>query len=283
MERLQIAIEKARANREKAQASPPSAAATPLPGHAARPGAPASAETGTGDPWMALAELTLKPRILQRNRVVTLEASADSLPFDLLRTRIMQQATKEGWRRIAILSPHSASGKSTLTTNLAFSFGRQPDVKTLVLDFDMRRPSLARMLDCQPRHSMSDVIDGRVAFADHAIRHQANLAFGLNRVGVKNASELLQGRDTVRLLAELDEVWKPDFMLFDMPPLLATDDALGFLTQVDAALIVAEAERTPISQIDAAEAQVAELTHVLGVVLNRCNYADKDAGTEKYY
>ena len=54
-------------------------------------------------------------------------------------------------------------------------------------------------------------------------------------------------------------------------------------SQVDAALIVAEAERTPIRQIETVEAQVADLTRVLGVVLNRCRYTSRDAGDYGYY
>ena len=72
-------------------------------------------------------------------------------------------------------------------------------------------------------------------------------------------------------------------MIFDMPPLSASDDNLGFLTQVDAALIVTEAERTTLTQIDVAERQVAELTNVMGVVLNKCRYVSGAYGYEKGY
>jgi Mrp family chromosome partitioning ATPase len=145
----------------------------------------------------------------------------------------------------------------------------------MVLDFDLRRPGLATILDQSPRQSMSDAITGRVSFAEHALRFRDNLLFGLNRSSVRHASELLQSRSTVNFLAGIDATYRPDIVLFDMPPVLAADDALGFLHQVDAALIVVAAERTPLSQVEKVEAQVAELTAVLGVVLNRCNYTDR--------
>lgn len=292
MERLQIAIEKARADRERGREARGDAATggpSALPEQngvaetaALAPVLDAAAETGDAA-WNALTEFRPSPKLLQRNRVITLEPGPDAMPFDTLRTRIVQQALREKRRRIAVVSPHAGSGKTTTLTNLAFCFARQADLRTMVLDFDLRRPSMAKLLGQSPKTSMDEVISGQVDFADHGMRFGQNVAFGLNGRGTRNASELLQSRRTTELLADLERTYAPDFMLFDMPPLLATDDALGFLHHVDAALIIVEAERTPIRQIDTVEAQVAELTHVLGVVLNRCSYTGKESKDYHYY
>ena len=63
---------------------------------------------------------------------------------------------------------------------------------------------------------------------------------------------------------------------FDLPPLFTGDDSIGFLRNVDCALIVVAAEETPMSQIDTAERQVSELTQVMGVVLNKCRITSDD-------
>ena len=274
MERLQMAIEKARASRERTSAALPADLASAV----AELPAPAPDQA-----WAQLEEIQIKPKLLLRNRVVTHQPGPQSLPFDILRTRLVQQARQNGWRRIAVLSPHGASGKSTLVANLAFCLGRQHDLKTLVLDFDLRRPGLARILGQKPRQSMADVIAEGLSFASHGLRFGPNLAFGLNGRAARNPSEVLQGQETAAMLARLDDTYGFDVVLFDMPPLLVTDDTLGFLRQIDAALILVEAERTPLSQIAEVEAQVAGLTNVLGVVLNRCNFTDGTAGSYGYY
>lgn len=281
MERLQIAIEKARANRQRASAGLPE----PDPGKDATDGRadatdPASEQDACPPDvvWNALQEFTPNPKLLRRNLVVTTEPGNPAMPFDQLRTRIMQIARRNGWRRIAVVSTHAAAGKTTLCANLAFSFARQTDLRTIVLDFDLRRPGLAKILGQKPAHSMHEVISGAVPFADHAMRYHHNVAFGFNRGNARNASEILQSNDTSLLLDKLQQTYQPDFMLFDMPPVLITDDAIGFVDHVDAVLIVAEAGRTPIRQIDLVETQIAELTNVLGVVLNRCSFMDKDDG-----
>ena len=69
-------------------------------------------------------------------------------------------------------------------------------------------------------------------------------------------------------------------MLFDTPPLMASDDSHGFLKNVDCALLLAAAEETSIDHIDVAERQLAELTNVMGIVLTKCRYISGAFGNE---
>ncbi len=268
MERLQAAIEKARKQRLDDTSDPKAPRRKVMVAPDARESA-----------WAAPNLISMRPADVRRNRLVALEGGVGAAPFDMLRTRILQQARKNDWRRVAVLSPHSACGKSTTVANLAFSFARQKDVRTLVLDFDLRRAGLTRILGQECPHSMADVLEGRVAFADHALRHGENVLFGLNSGPVPNSSELLQSQTTVERLAEIEATYAPDLILFDMPPLMSSDDNIGFLKNVDCALIMVEAERTTTDKIDQSERQVAELTNVMGIVLNKCRYVD---GTYDY-
>jgi Mrp family chromosome partitioning ATPase len=276
MERLQIAIEKARAQRNKAARAPADAAPAAGPATQAATAAPESV-------WTALRPIEARRALLDRNRVIAFSGGPEAAPYDLLRTRILQQARLNNWRRIAVVSPHSASGKTTTTANLAFSFGRQKDIRTMVFDFDLRRPALARVLGQTCQHNMADVLEERIGFAEHGMRYGDNLALGLNHEAAKNSSELLQSQQTVEILAAIEAAYRPDICLFDMPPMLASDDTFGFLKNVDCALLIAEAEKTSMIQIDVAERQLAELTNVIGVVLNKCNYADGLYGYDAGY
>lgn len=269
MERLQAAIEKARAQREGAVAPQPARA----PGGLEPARAPAAASLD--EVWGALRELAgggILPA--GASDLVSAAPGAHTAPYDMLRTRVIQQAQANGWKRIAVVSPAPGSGKTTTLANLAFSLARQGDYRTTVLDFDLRRVTLARMLAQKVEHTMADVLEGRVPFAEHGLRHGLNLAFGLNSEPVAAPAELLQSQRARQTLAEIEAIYQPDFVLCDVPPLLAADDSHGFLKNVDCALIVVAAEETPMSQIDVAERQVAELTQVMGVVLNKCRMAD---------
>ena len=292
MERLQVAIQKAREQREnRAQgaAAPQQEPEEAQVAEAAEVQADGPAAEASADEmlarWEGLTELTLNRRRLQRARIVTLRAGATSAPFDVMRTRLMQQARTNGWRRIAIVSPHNSSGKTTTTANLAFSLARHRDIRTLVLDMDLRRSGLTKLLLDKPDdlRPMADFLEERVPFTDLGYRYGRTLGFGLGHGAAPHAAEMMQSGQTARVLDELEAHYAPDFMIFDLPPLNIGDDNLGFLTRVDAALILVEAERTSISQIDVAERQVAELTNVMGIVLNKSRYASGAYSHDDYY
>ena len=327
MERLQVAVEKARAQRrstlEAANAEAASQEAGPEAGdpgagpQAARtdgagdgvadaqagtsPGAPApqagpgaqpraapqtelrAAPKSVAAAWQALRPLETQAKVLRRNRIVTFDGGPESTPYDLLRTKIIQQAQVNGWRRIAIVSSHSGCGKTTTTANLAFSLARQKDLRSLMIDLDLRRPALGQVMGQTSRFNMADVLERRVSFAEHGERYGDTLAFGFNNSSVRNPSEILQSQQTRDVLTEIEQAYGADLMLFDMPPMMASDDNFGFLKNVDAALLIAAAEKTPVSEIDVTERQLAALTNVMGIVLNKCNYVDGAYGYEYGY
>ena len=289
MERLQAAIEKARAQREatgqgdlRTQAREPEGPAAP-PRRAVPPRERHAAPDAVEAAWRALRPLETREGTFDRSRVVAHEGGREAAPYDMLRTRMLQQARKNGWRRIALVSPHSGSGKTTTAANLIFSFGRQHDLTTLVLDFDLRRAGLSKLLGQSLHHGMEDVIEGRVPFAEHGLRLGSNVAVGLNRGPTRNPSELLQSRRTPQALDELEALLEPDVVLFDMPAMMASDDNYGFLRNVDCALMLAAAEQTSMDVIDVSEREIAELTDVMGIVLNKCRYTEGAYGYESHY
>ncbi|WP_108862144.1 CpsD/CapB family tyrosine-protein kinase [Ruegeria sp. Alg231-54] len=266
MEKLQVAIEKARSQRQKA--GNPRPATEPV----VKPVKPT--DESLRERWKDLTQIDVPESALSRNRLVASADGPAAGPFDMLRTRILQQARSREWKRVALVSPHSACGKSTAAANLAFSFGRQSDLRTIVLDLDLRRSGLRKILSQHCQHTMADVLRGDVPFSKHAQRLGENVALGLNGSTVRNAAEVLQSTKAGEVLDSLQAGFEPDLMLFDMPPLMEVDDNFGFLGNVDCALLLIEAERTTIDQIDVAERQLSELTNVMGVVLNKAHYTE---------
>ena len=220
--------------------------------------------------WGALAEIQLDTTSYPQNRVVTHSGAPASATFDLMRTRLLQQARQHGWRRIGIVSPHSGCGQTTLLANLLFSLARQKDTRSLIFDFDLRRRGLSKLLHQNPDQELSHVLEGGAQFGDLARRHGGNVAAAFNRSPMESAAELLQSPQTGALLNTVQVTYQPDIMLFDLPPLMGADDSLGFLERLDCALLVAAAGETTVTQIDMAERQVSDMTNVMGIVLNKC-------------
>jgi Mrp family chromosome partitioning ATPase len=112
------------------------------------------------------------------------------------------------------------------------------------------------------------------------VRLRTNVALSMAMRPVNDPTQLLLSPQTTLAFDQLQADFEPDVMMFDLPPMLVTDDARALLQNVDCALIVARAEQTKISQLDVCEREVGELTNVLGVVLNNCRHMDAE---DQYY
>lgn len=277
MERIQSAIHKARLAREgKAEPESPrtEVSATTIPAQPADAAAPAASAVDAA--WAKLEVFRPGRQELERNRVVTLEPGTLATPFDVMRTRLLKQMRANGWKRLAVTSPGSGCGKTMTCLNLAFSLARQSEIRTMVIEIDLRRPSMARTLGLKQHHSFAEVLAGRAAPVDNLVRYGMNLAFGTNYGPTRNSAELLHSASVGDALARLEETYAPDVVIFDMPPMMAGDDAIAFLGKADCALLVAAAGNTTITQVDHCERDIAAHTSVLGVTLNKCRYLDRD-------
>lgn len=237
--------------------------------------------------WQPLATFAPSVRQMARHRIVTSDTqshnASGAAAFDILRTKVLQQMRTNGWKRLAITSPGSDCGKTTVAMNLAFSFSKQPEINTIVAEMDMRRPSMAKILGLSGNTGFAAVLDGQADFADAAMRPRNNLAFGLNYERTRNPSELLQSSRVGRILGSIEERFMPDLTIFDMPPMLHSDDTMAFMGQVDCVLLVAAAESTSLREVDICESDLAAQTNVMGVLLNKCRYIDKESNSPGGY
>lgn len=266
MEKLEAALAKAREMRQSALGAPQVVREK------------VSAAGQTAEAWQNLQEVTLSPNRALRHRITALLGNKDATPYDMLRSRTIRLMKEKGWSRLAITSPGAACGKTTVALNLALSLSRQRDLKVILIDLDLRRPALHKAVGHAPAHSVHEVLEGTVTFDQASVRIGDNLIVALNSSPSRHPAELLQSASAREVLDAIERRWQPDVMLFDMSPMLASDDNVGFLGNVDCALLIAAAESTTLSNIDICEKELAQLTNVLGVVLNKCRYADDSVG-----
>ena len=280
MERLQNALHRAREKRSELGGDPAPRGPVGTASAVARAGL---GHSEIAERWAALKPFEPNARVLQNSRIMSFFGKQMATPFDMMRTKIVQQCKSKGWKRLLITSASPKCGKTTITANLAFSLSRQTDLRVMVIELDLRRPSLARMLGLKEPHYFAKVLSGEEPAEDHMVCYANNLIFATNLAAVANPSELLQSARTRETLDALEEYYRPDLVLFDSAPLLASDDTIGFLEHVDSALLVAAAEMTTIEEIDVAESEISEVTEVMGVILNKCRYSSGGYGYEYGY
>ncbi len=308
MEKIQSAIAKARAARAIAQSGTQSGAQSGAAQSglapsdllqpqraAAPPGSPAVALPETARPesdvdaaakaarWAALPGFAPAPGLLARGHIVTAAGGADAVPFDQMRTRLLQQMRANNWHRVAITSPTPGCGKSTIALNLALSLGRQPDLRTLLAEIDLRRPSLARMLGLRSPQSFARVLEGIDPLAAQAVRIGDNLAVSTCHAPHRHPAELMHSPSLAAALDQIEAEYDPSILIFDMPPMFVSDDAMAVMGRMDCVLIIAAAEATSIKDIDRCERELAGQTNVLGVVLNKCRYMENEGYGYDYH
>ncbi len=266
MDHIRAAIDKARAQRTAEQGT----VVKDSPHPAERLGTPV--KPTALEAWQSLPTIDVDPKHLLEKRIVTQQATAMSAPFDALRTSLLHELRTNNWRRLAITSPGLGCGKSTICVNLAFSLSRQADLRVMVIELDLRRPSLADILQLRDVN-FSQVLSGKASPADHIRRYGDNLAFGVCQQTV-NSAELLQGLTAAHQIDDIEARYQPDLILFDMPPMLLVDDTMAFIDQVDAALLVGASELTTAKEIGRCQNDLQARTNLIGVILNKCRYLD---------
>ncbi|MEL6204801.1 MAG: CpsD/CapB family tyrosine-protein kinase [Pseudomonadota bacterium] len=275
MERLKAALDKARASRARTEAG--TSLASARGGGRQRANADAVAAA-----WRELTQMEVDPQRLRWRRLVALSGGTEAAAFDLLRTKVLQLAAANNWKRIGVTSPLAGSGKTTTSINLAISLARQVDLRVVLMDMDMRRPAVAKAFGRSGTSSVADVLMRHQTFAGNAHRIGENLAIAMNHTRLRDPSDLFLRRSTSEVLREIEETYQPDIMLFDLPPALVNDDAQALLDKLDAVIIVAEAGSSTISQIDVCEKELAEQTSILGIVLNKCRFQSDGYGHYDY-
>ncbi|MCR8726767.1 CpsD/CapB family tyrosine-protein kinase [Frigidibacter sp. ROC022] len=274
MERIQAAIEKARARRDGE--TPPSTHSVPDSAPATFRHRSSEARNEVVGAWQDIPVFTPNAKHLVRNRILTFSGGAEATPFDMMRTRVLQQMQANGWRRLAITSPSGANGKTTIAANLAFGMARQQNQRVGLIELDMRRPALAQTIGLNERGlQFSRVLEGETSYSAQMRRVGGNLAIGVGRKPVMRSTELLRSETATLALKTIETELDLSLMLFDMPPMLLSDDMQAFAGEVDCALVVAGAEQTTVADIDRCERDLAAQTNVLGVVLNKCRYTEE--------
>lgn len=279
VERLKIAIAKARAAREKA------AGTQEASGIQGGPGVPVTVPdlsepdpqqlAGLSATWRELEPLEIDPRHLERQRIIAYARQDPAhVAFDVLRTRLLRAFQKHGWTRLGITSPDKGCGKTFVATNLALSLSRQPDCRAALIDLDMRSPDVARVLGVRDPDPVRWFLNGDVPVTKYLRRMGGNLAVGLNSERVRDAAELLQAPQTAIALDTVRDSLSPDVVIYDLPPMLTADDVLGFLPQLDCVLLIVGGGRTRPEQVTECERLLADQANLLGVLLNRAEGAE---------
>jgi capsular exopolysaccharide synthesis family protein len=208
-------------------------------------------------------------RVLDKNRIIahrTRDKNADTFRF--LRTQVLRSMQEHDLKTLAITSPHYGDGKSTTAVNLAVSIAQDLKQTVLLIDLDLRQPSLAEYLDLPPEVGITNYLQKTASVQDCLVK----MPFNRIRVfpagqPVDNSSEIIGSPQMEKLAGELKERYDDRMIIYDLPPLLEQDDPLVFIKNVDGFLMVVKEGETTVNDLHRS-LSILEDAKVLGIVLN---------------
>jgi protein-tyrosine kinase len=222
------------------------------------------------------ATIALNEAHLEKNRVLShLKNDVNSSIFDSLRTQILQKMEENNWRTLLIISPTPASGKSLVSINLAISIAQQPQKTAILVDLDLRRPTIANYLGIHVEKSINDYLLGNARVEDIIYNPGIpRLVVAPTMRPIKKSAEILSSNKVSNLINELRERYDSRIVIFDAPPILNSDDAMVLLPQVDCFLLVIASGMSTQSDIEEAMFHLPK-EKLLGVVLNKAELEAK--------
>ncbi len=219
----------------------------------------------------------LNSQHLEKNRIVAYNKSESATwIFDKLRTQVLQKMHENNWKTLAILSPTPACGKSFVAINLAISIANQPQKTAMLVDFDLRKPRVAKYLGLDSEKSLNEYLEGRAEL------HEVLINPGLPRLvilptmkPVSHPAEVLSSARVNALIQEISTRYESRIVIYDLPPILNADDALIMLKKVDCALLVVGNGMVKETEIEEAMHHIPK-DKLLGVVLNKAEVSVED-------
>ncbi|WP_338597517.1 CpsD/CapB family tyrosine-protein kinase [Clostridium baratii] len=204
--------------------------------------------------------------------------SVEAESYRILRTNIMYSSFDKKIKRILVTSSEPGEGKSTTSGNLALAFA-QDEKKVILIDCDLRKPSLHKKFRISNNRGLSDVIIDRDKL-NKCIQKRTEYLDILTAGKIPpNPSEMLGSKAMSTLLDELSNAY--DVIILDSPPVLAVTDAQILSTKVDGTVLVVRAEKTKKDTVLAAKGILDKVNaNILGTVLNG---GDKNKDNYYYY
>ena len=225
--------------------------------------------------------IKVSSNFLREKRIVSgFEPGIFTDSYKMLRTQVLQRMRENNWNALAVTSPGESEGKTLTAINLAISLAMEVDQTVLLVDADLRHPSVHQYFGMPEGPGLSDYLTSDAQLGDMLV-HPGIGRFVILPGGkpLLNSSEMLGSPRMAELVQELKSRYPSRIVLFDLPPLLSAADALAFAPHVDAALLVVEEARTRTEDI-ARAAELLGVTNLIGTVLNKSLEPDTQVKTD---
>jgi len=217
-------------------------------------------------------------QLAQRRVVLPDEPGVAPQAYRMLRTQVLQRMRQHAVRMLGVVSAVDGEGKTLTAVNLALGIAAESNQNVLLVDLDLRRPSVNTVLGLPMEQGLETWFAGLTSIGDICRGIEGIERFEVipTLAPVRASSETLANRRTQEMLLELKSAQRDGIVILDLPPVLLTDDFLTVAPLLDAVILVACEGVTRRDDVT----RVRELlgpVRLIGTVLNRASESEKRA------
>jgi len=210
------------------------------------------------------------PEVIEKNHILlSVTDVAVTRAYKILRTRVLHRLAANNWHSVGVTGTVAGEGKSLTAINLALALAQEVNTWVFLVDLDLQRSQVGGYLGMNVDFGITDYLTGQCEL------DQCVYDIGVRRLAVipnvrraENSSEFLTSPRMGEFVQTLHQEAPRRVIVFDMPPLLASDDVLAFGPRADSHLVVVSQGHTARRTLANAKEMLAEM-NVIGVVLNR--------------
>ena len=222
--------------------------------------------------WNVEAE-RVEPRLI----TITHPHSTYCEEYRSLRTHVLHKSQRQKLQAIVVASVNPSEGKTVTALNLSWLLAQTDGINCLIIDSDLRMPSLTDYLGIEADKGLSDILSDKATLADSIVKLEpAGLHLLPGGEARSDVAELISGPKFKEILRQAREMF--DYVIIDAPPLGIFTDATVLINQADGAMLVVRSGKTRYSTVDRILESLPR-DRMLGVVLNQ----SEDVLDESHY
>lgn len=202
--------------------------------------------------------------------------------YRTVRTNIQFSKVDKDVKTIIVTSSKQNEGKTTVICNLAVSFASLDDKKVLIIDGDLRNPTVHRLFNVTNAHGLTDVLTGQKSF-DKCVNSTEIKNLHVLTTGKipPNPSEMLGSNKMKAFVDDLREYY--DYIFIDSPPIGIITDAGTVASYADGTILVVGAHEVDVDMAKISKERLEQVdANILGVVLNKYDVSGDYYGYYEY-
>lgn len=208
-----------------------------------------------------------KKKVSNKNNTTLMFQVTES--YKKARTNLVYSIIKKGCRRIIVTSPFKSEGKTTTAINVAIALSQQVDTKVLVIDCDLRRPTVHSTMNLKSDKGLANFLNDECELKEIITHSESeNLDFITFGAIPPNPSELLSSDNMTDMVHRLEMVY--DYIIFDTPPVNMVVDMIPLIGLSDGIVIVVKNNHTTYPELNRATEIIQRNNgKIIGLIINR--------------